>query len=355
MSTEQRYARPAQELEWPVPGQFDTVFEWEYEAGTESLRRLYQKGKRLQWDQETRIDWSQDLDPENPQGLPDEAIVIYDSPVWNKLNRKERANVRRHIQAWQNSQFLHGEQGALVCTAKIVQQVPSIDAKFYAATQVMDEARHVEAYKRLLHEKFKLAYPINPSLKALLEQTLSDRRWDMTYLGMQVLIEGLALAAFQRIRDTAKNNLAGAVNAYVMQDEARHVTFGRMALREYYPHLSDAERAEREEFTVEALYFMRDRFNQGEVWMRSGLPVDKLMEYAYNSGAMQQFRSRLFTRIVPILKEIGLFGPKVQKALGDMGVMEYAKIDVDQLIGNDMKVAEDFDAKKFVNEQIAAE
>jgi len=177
----------------------------------------------------------------------------------------------------------------------------------------------------------------------------------MTYLGMQVLIEGLALAAFQRIRDTAKNNLAASVNAYVMQDEARHVTFGRMALREYYPHLSDAERAEREEFTVEALYFMRDRFNQAEVWQRSGLPVEELMKYAYESGAMQSFRSRLFTRIVPILKEIGLFGPKVQKALGDMGVMEYAKIDVEQLLGNDLKVAEDFDAKKFVQDAIAAE
>ena len=115
------------------------------------------------------------------------------------------------------------------------------------------------------------------------------------------------------------------------------------------------ERAEREEFTVEALYFMRDRFNQAEVWMRSGLPVDKLMEYAYNSGSMQSFRSRLFTRIVPILKEIGLFGPKVQKALGDMGVMEYAKIDVEKLLGNDLKVAEDFDAKKFVKDAIAAE
>ena len=79
------------------------------------------------------------------------------------------------------------------------------------------------------------------------------------------------------------------------------------------------------------------------------------MEYAHNSGAMQAFRTRLFTRIVPILKEIGLFGPKVQKALGDMGVMEYANIDVDKLIGNDLKVAEDFDAKKFVKSQLAAE
>ena len=222
-------------------------------------------------------------------------------------------------------------------------------------SQVMDEARHVESYKRLIHEKFKEAYPITDSLKNLLEQTLSDRRWDMTYLGMQVLIEGLALAAFQSIRDKAGNTLASAVNAYVMQDESRHVSFGRLALREYYPQLSDAERDEREQFVVEALYFMRDRFNQGEVWMRSGLPVKEALEFAYHSGAVQAFRTRLFTRIVPILKEIGLFGPKVQKALGDMGVMEYAKIDVEKLLGNDMKVAEDFDAKKFVKERIAAE
>ena len=355
MSTETRFAIKVEEMDWKVRGAFDSTFRWEYEDGRKSLLNLYEKGKTQQWNATNRIDWSQDLDPENPQELPDEGISIFGSPLWERLTRPEKANLRRHLQAWQLSQFLHGEQGALICTAKIVQQVPNIDAKFYAATQVMDEARHVEAYSRLLHEKFDLAYPITPTLKRLLDNVLTDARWDMTYLGMQVLIEGLALAAFARIRDVAKNSLAASVNAYVMQDEARHVTFGRMALREYYPHLSDAERAEREEFTVEALYFMRDRFNQAEVWMRSGLPVDKLMEYAYNSGAMQAFRTRLFTRIVPILKEIGLFGPKVQKALGDMGVMEYAKIDVDKLIGNDMKVAEDFDAKKFVNEQIAAE
>src|SRR3989454_11873043 len=86
-------------------------------------------------------------------------------------------------------------------TAKIVQQVPNIDAKFYAAAQVIDEARHVETYSRLLHEKFDLAYPITPTLKRLLNDVLSDPRWDMTYLGMQILIEGLALAAFAGIRD----------------------------------------------------------------------------------------------------------------------------------------------------------
>ena len=346
MSTEQRYARPVEGLEWPVSGQFDTVFEWEYEAGTESLRRLYQKGKRLQWDQETRIDWSQDLDPENPQGLPDEAIVIYDSPVWNKLNRKERANVRRHIQAWQNSQFLHGEQGALVCTAKIVQQVPSIDAKFYAATQVMDEARHVETYARLLHEKFDLAYPITPTLRRLLNDVISDSRWDITYLGMQVLIEGLALAAFASIRDHARNPLAAAVNAYVMEDEARHVAFGRIALRDYYPQLSDAERDEREEFAVEACYLMRDRFLSVEVWERLGLPVDECVAMVQASERMKLFRTRLFTRIVPTIKDIGLWGPRIRKAYADMGVISYADVDAEGLLARDEQVAAEFDARR---------
>jgi hypothetical protein len=355
MTTKKIYELPVEVTNWKFDGATEIHFNWEYDDGSSDLLNLYEKGKQQQWDTSTRIDWSQELDPDNPMGMADESIPIYGSDIWNKMTEKERNWLRFNLQVHSICQFMHGEQGALIATAKIVNTVPDMNAKFYAATQVMDEARHVESYKRLIHEKFKAAYPITESLKNLLEQTLTDRRWDMTYLGMQVLIEGLALAAFQRIRDQAKNNLAASVNAYVMQDEARHVTFGRMALREYYPHLTDAERAEREEFTVEALYFMRDRFNQNEVWLRSGLPVDKLMEYAHNSGAMKAFRTRLFTRIVPILKEIGLFGPKVQKALGDMGVMEYASIDVEKLLGNDLKVAEDFDAKKFVKSQLAAE
>ena len=287
--------------------------------------------------------------------LRDEAISIYGTEYWNRMTGKEKGWLRQHLQANSISQFMHGEQGALIATAKIVATVPDMNAKFYAATQVIDEARHVEAYKRLLHEKFEVAYPINPALRTLLEQTLSDRRWDMTYLGMQVLIEGLALAAFQSIRDKAGNTLAGAVNAYVMQDEARHVSFGRLALRDYYPHLSDGERDEREEFVVEALHFMRDRFNQSEVWERLGLPTDVLNDIHYNSKTMNSFRGRLFSRVVPTVKDIGLWGPRVQKAFAEMGVMDYARIDVAQQLADDGKVAEDFDRKMFVEKTLAAE
>ena len=154
------------------------MLRWEYEDGRDSLLNLYDKGKKNQWDAADRIDWSQDLDPENPMQMPEHVIAIFGTPMWDKLNAKEKANFRRHAQAWNISQFLHGEQGALICTAKIVQQVPNIDSKFYAATQVIDEARHVEAYSRLLHEKFELAYPITPPLKSLLNDVISDSRWD---------------------------------------------------------------------------------------------------------------------------------------------------------------------------------
>jgi hypothetical protein len=354
-STQRIYALPVEITQWRFDGATEIQFNWEYDDGSVPLLELYEKGKQQQWDASKRLDWSLELDPENPMQLKDESISIYETDYWRRMTDKEKARLRRNLQANSISQFMHGEQGALIATAKIVATVPDMNAKFYAATQVMDEARHVEAYKRLLHEKFELAYPITPSLKTLLEQTLTDRRWDMTYLGMQVLIEGLALSAFQAIRDKSGNTLAGAVNAYVMQDEARHVSFGRLALRDYYPQLSDAERDEREQFVVEALYFMRDRFNQSEVWERLGLPAKLLDEIHYNSKQMNSFRGRLFSRVVPTVKDIGLWGPRVQKAFGEMGVMEYAEINVVEQLANDGKVAEDFDKKMFVERAVAAE
>ncbi|MCB0638089.1 MAG: ferritin-like domain-containing protein [Pseudomonadales bacterium] len=343
MHTADYYTIPPDALEWNIKQQFTTNFRWEYQDGRESLLSLYEKGKARQWNASERIDWSQELDPENPEQMPDDSLPIFGSDVYKRMTHKEKVEARTHFQAWQLSQFMHGEQGALICTAKIVQQVPGIDAKFYGATQVIDEARHVEAYSRLLHEKFNLAYPITPTLKNLLQDVLNDSRWDMTYLGMQVLIEGLALASFASIRDSAQNPLAASVNAYVMQDEARHVAFGRLSLRDYYPQLSQAERDEREEFAVEACYAMRDRFQAEEVWERLGLPMDECVRYMNESKLMREFRSALFTRIVPMMKDIGLWGPKIRKAYEQMGIIGYGDTNVEQLSENDQLVAEQFE------------
>src|SRR3984957_7341702 len=296
MSTTYRYVLPVEQTEWKFDGNTQTVFTWEYAEPRAGLLALYDKGKKQQWDAAERIDWSQDLDPENPMMLDDRVVHIYGTDLWDRMNEQERRRVRHHLQPPRFSQFMHGEQGALIATAKIVQTVPDLDSKFYAATQVMDEARHVEAYSRLLQEKFELAYPITHGLKALLESGLGDSRWDMTYLTMQILIEGLALAAFQRIRDQAQNPLAAAVNAYVMQDEARHVAFGRLALRDFYPQLSQHDGDDGEEFLLQACYLMRDRFDAVEVWKTLGLDPARCAEHMYDSGFMEMFRSSLFTR-----------------------------------------------------------
>ncbi len=267
------YTLPVEQTRWHVEGGAQTVFTWEYDEGRDRLLNLYEKGKTKQWNSRDRIDWETPVDHDNPFETLDAYVPIYGSEVWEEMGTSDRATLKHHLAAWQFSQFLHGEQGALICASKIVQTVPDIDSKYYAATQVVDEARHVETYSRFLHEKLDLAYPINPHLKSLLDNVVSDTRWDMTYLGMQVLIEGLALAAFGLIRDVAENPLARAVTAYVMEDEARHVAFGRLALRDFYPQLTERERDEREEFCVEACYLMRDRFLAEEVWSNLGLPL----------------------------------------------------------------------------------
>ena len=159
MSSQFLYRLPVEQTQWKFEGQTTTAFTWEYEDGSADLLKLYGKGKKQQWDAAERLDWSLPVDPDNPMGLDDRTIAIYGTDLWNRLDDKDRAHVRRNLQAHTLSQFMHGEQGALIATAKIVQTVPGIHAKFYAATQVMDEARHVEAYARLLHEKVEARLP----------------------------------------------------------------------------------------------------------------------------------------------------------------------------------------------------
>lgn len=338
------YALGLEDSTWSVKQDYDAVFNWDYDDGRAAMMGLYAKGKEMQWDAASRIDWSQELDEDNPEGMPDESLPIHMAPCYLKMSDKEKGQVRKHFQAWQLSQFMQGEQGALICAAKIVTQVPDVDSKFYASTQTIDEARHVEAYRRLL-SKFQIAYPMTQPLKDLIDQTLRDSRWDMTYLGMQVVIEGLALASFGQIRDLAQNQLCAQVNAYVMQDESRHVAFGRLALRDFYPHLTQAERDEREEFLLEASYLMRDRFDAVELWQNLDLPIEECAQAMYESGFMERFRNSLFTRIVPIVKDIGLWGDTVRNGYEKMGVIEYANADVQALQDEDDNIAVQFDAR----------
>ncbi|MGI5437751.1 ferritin-like domain-containing protein [Streptomyces shenzhenensis] len=353
MPTHDVYAKDPGDPLWQVPATGAARFSWEYADGRDRLLALYQKGKDKQWDGMRRIDWDIEVDPYDALGTPDEAMTLYGTPHWAKMTERDKGELRRHFASWQFSQFLHGEQGAMICAARIVESVPDLDAKFYSATQTMDEARHAEIYGRFLHEKIGLVYPIDDNLRSLLGDTLRDSRWDMPYLGMQVLIEGLALAAFGMIRDTTEKPLPRQILAYVMQDEARHVAFGRMALRDHYRQLSDAELREREDFVIEGCYLMRDRLRGVEVLENFGIPRAEALELSERSEFLQLFRKLLFSRIVPCVKDIGLWGRRLRQAYVDLGVLDLGGSDLDRLMTQDEEIAERLDAERFAAEERA--
>ena len=216
----------------------DAIFTWDYEKGARpALNKLYEKAKVSQWNGETDLPWDTEVDLEKNAALQRaqfEGLVNndYTGTPMEKWGDKEWIQLAIEGDNWTLSQFLHGEQGALVCTAKIVETVPWIDAKYYAATQVMDEARHVEVFAKYLDEKHEGHYPINAHLRMLLDDIIEDSRWDMTYLGMQIMVEGLALAAFGFMQQMTPDPLLKQLLRYVMSDEARHVAFGVLSLKE---------------------------------------------------------------------------------------------------------------------------
>lgn len=310
-----------------------------------ALWSMYERGKEKQWNGSKRIDWSLDVDPENPTELPDHMLPLYGSDIYERMTQKERAQARLHYQAWQFSQFMYGEQGGLIGAAKLLQRAPNTEIQMFAGIQVADEARHLEVYSRLLTDKFGITYPAVKPLVQLAESTFNDRRWDMNSLGLQILVEGLALGSFALIRDQSKNPLIVSIHAYVMEDEARHVGFGRRMLSPYYAELGDAERREREEFVIEASYLLRERLTATEtVWEHIGLPVKECAVWMRDSGFQRAFSATLFSRIVPAIRSIGLWSVNVQRAYAQMGVLSYGDIPLDELVTSDEQRAADVEA-----------
>jgi hypothetical protein len=323
----------ADEVAHAVRASSDAVFTWDYEQSRKALHRLYEKAKTSQWNASTDLPWDTEVDQEavvianqvQNEAIFDGTMDLTGTPLehWGDA---EWLQFGVESQNWTLSQFLHGEQGALICTAQIVETVPWIDAKYYASTQVMDEARHVEVFSRYLDTKLSGHYPINAHLKMLLDDIIADSRWDMTYLGMQVMVEGLALAAFGFIHQMTTEPLLKQLLRYVMSDEARHVAFGVLSLQEYYQQLTAAEIRERQEFAFEAAVRMRDRFLQQEVWERMGVDVKETVKVVINAPDRPIFQSMLFSKIVPNCKKLGLLDAAdgwLRDRFTELGVIQF--------------------------------
>ena len=320
------------EITHMVKNNADTLFSWDYSLARPQLRKLYEKAKVGQWNATTDLPWETPVDIEGTIAADQAAIgrgfdmSLYSGTPVNNWEQKEWLEFGVQARKWSLSQFLHGEQGALICTAKIVETVPWYDAKLYASTQVMDEARHVEVFARYLDEKLEGGYQINAHLRALLDDIVTDSRWDMTYLGMQIMVEGLALAAFGYMHQLTGEPLLKKLLRYVMSDEARHVAFGVLSLQEVYAQMSDVEIKERQIFAFEASLRMRDRFLQQEVWERMGIDPRKIMPVVLNDPTRIFFQQMLFSKIVPNCKKLGLLDRNdswLRRRFEEIGVIQF--------------------------------
>jgi len=316
-------APPKSEVILASAGATAVTYAWDYASQRPELKTLYEKSKDLNWNARTLLPWDTNVDPES-EIVSDAFNPIFGTDIWKKLDPKtDVPKLRRHLTSYMLSNFLHGEQGALLATSQILTQAPTNDAKMYAAAQVFDEARHVEAYNKYLTEKVEMIYPPSQHLKQLLDTVLTDSRWDFKFLGMQILIEGVALGAFGMIHQTANEPLIKQITQMIMQDEARHVAFGVMSLKGFYADMPENELRDREDFVIESSRLLRDRFLAQEVWATVGLPQKECEEAAAGSEMLKLFRRLLFSKIVPNVKRLGLLTPRVRKGFEDLDVIEY--------------------------------
>jgi hypothetical protein len=318
-----RVDTPTQEP--PLETAMKVVYQWNYDAEVEELRRLYVKAAESQWIAERDVDWDREIDHERfsatPLGGP---FPVERTSYWRSLDADTLWKLTQRTAGFRLSQFLHGEQGALMVAAQLVNAVPHTDAKFYAATQTMDEARHVEVFARYI-EKLDEVRPIAPPLRRILDATLTTGDWMKKLVGMQIVVEGLALYSFKEMRQLTTEPLLKELLTYVARDESRHHAYGVQYIERCVPCLGDAERTELEDFALEAARTLIDnRREQGiltmilQIWAEVGIDPAALL------ACMHQERDALMGRpdksrrlgpvqgfVVPTLRRCGLLSERV--------------------------------------------
>jgi len=326
-----------------MPATHSAHFDWTYPHDQPEMAMLYARAKEGQWVSED-LAWDTNVDPLNPE-IPLLPANFFDFSILEKrgirLTETERRSFTHSIGSWMLSQFLHGEQGALFASAQVTEAVQFFDGKFYGATQVMDEARHVEVFLRYLETKMNKLYTVNDNLFVIIDSLMSDSRWDMKFLGMQIMVEGLALGAFSTLYKNTKEPLLKQLLGKVIQDEARHVHYGVIALKEHIiTELSDAERREREDWSFEIALLMRNRFMAYEVyeeWFEGILSREDWRRFILGAPGMEEFRSVMFSRLVPNLREIGLLSDRIKPFYAKEGLMQYfGGLSADQLTGDQL-------------------
>ena len=331
------------------------AYNWDYIVVDDRIKKLYELGKKLNWNEDFDLDWSQDF----PK---DQFLInsdIFKTPEveldgYDDLSFEKKIEMDRHRVSWNLSQFLHGEQGALLVASQLVSCAPTFNAKLYAASQTFDEARHVNCFNRYLKEKIGFQYPSTDGLKSLMDKILTDERWDLKFIGMQIIIEGLALAAFNNLKLILNDGLLKQLLHYVIRDEARHVTFGVNYLEDYLKTLSKSEIEDRAQFAFEACVVMRDRLISGEVISRFlDYTPEEAHKLAEESEQGEHFKNLLFTKIITNLTRIGLITDKVKPKYEKLGVLSYQELE-DNFNVDWAEISKPYETQEEIEQEISS-
>jgi hypothetical protein len=309
-----------------VTYQLETLWDYDYVPTHDELSTLYETAKKNQWNGSTAIDWTRPVGTDGP--VLNVQLAFAGTNFFSRLDAEQRREIEIKVSSWRLSQFLHGEQGALVVCGQLVNAIPELDAKLYASTQVVDEGRHVEVFEKYVKKLHKI-YPVDPLLKALIDEILATNLWELKLLGMQMLIEGLAIAAFNLMRKQTGDPTLAAVLDYVLQDEGRHVNFGYFALRRSIPDMEPSKREYLEDFTFKAcdLLYARDERTGFQsiktVWNEMGWDGDKIWrDTVANSQTTKTFNSFLFQdNLMPRLQRLGLISERIAPRYREIGLL----------------------------------
>lgn len=309
-----------------VSYRLETLWDYDYVPTHHELESLYETAKKNQWNGSTAVDWSRPVGKDGP--VLNVQVAFAGTDFFARLTDEERKEVEIRVSAWRLSQFLHGEQGALLVCGQLVNTIPELDGKLYASTQVVDEGRHVEVFERYVKRLHRI-YPVDPLLKGLIDEILASPLWELKLLGMQMIVEGLAIAAFNVMHKQTGDPTLAAVLDYVLQDEGRHVNFGYFALRRAIPALDPARRALLEDFALRACDAMYGRDEHTGfrsirgVWTEMGWDGDEIWrDTVANSATSKVFNRMLFTEVlIPRLERLQLISDRVAPRYRAIGLL----------------------------------
>jgi len=313
-----------------ISGSIDTVFEFDYSVKAEDMRSLYEKAKRDQWNATRDIAWATP-EPDDGRVLADELIDIHGSPLWDKLSERDRVELNRRITAWRLSVLVYGEQGAMLACSQLVDIVPGTDEKFFQATQVMDEARHNEVLERYIQTRLGgLHYPMPENERFLFDAILTDPRWYIKTIALQLVAETFAVSMFKMMAEAAVDPVLGEVCRRILLDESRHMGFGMLALPKIVREATEGERREMEDFTCLAVEKVLTGFFPLEAYQDLGFSPAQIQEVrTYRRDAASRndyaayrkyFRRDMHTAMVNNLARINLLTERVRPRLAALGV-----------------------------------